>query len=65
MLKQELIEKWCQENDGFCDDSKELYLKLHKWLDVATNEEQQILLSLFEFSHFFMVKLDKRLNGLA
>lgn len=56
MLKRELIEKWCQENEGFCDNSKELDLRLHKWLEVASNEEQQILLSLFEFSHFFSKK---------
>lgn len=56
MLKRDLIEKWYQENEGFCNDSKELDLKLHKWLKVASNEEQQILLSLFEFSHFFSKK---------
>lgn len=50
---EEIIEKWYEDNEGFCREKTELKNKLDNWLQVVTDEEAAILLELFAHSTYF------------
>lgn len=50
---QSIVEGWQKNNEGFCKDQEKLKNKLKEWTRSADENETDILLRLFENSHYF------------
>ena len=48
-----IIDRWYEDNEGFCESKIELKNLLDKWLEKAEQDERETLLELFAHSKFF------------